>query len=805
MVSPYILENEHFQLKLDTELFTFSLYSPKYKYLQIDNSFLGLRYKIGFSSKSSQSLWEGSHLGPVQEIDSPHGPMQQCTLHIRTDHNGLDTAITFALPHEHPLLLWRMRIDNHGKRPIHMQRLEMFRTGFIYAVGSARKTRKQTRGSISLHSERGDIVFYSNGWQSWSYSGTYDIWNRSRNTRLGFLRKVVTSNPDTPAHKGMGLFSSDMFAVYGDRIHRNGILLGFLAQQQHFGSLEAIIEPVHAALRMWANGDGARLDPGTFMVTDWACLQYVEMDTPDPLGPYMEAVARQHGINDAYPSQEQPVPVGWCSWYEHLENISADIIIENLQTAQQVHPNLPLDIIQIDDGFQVSTGDWLTANNKFPNGLTPLASEIKNKGFQPGLWLAPFIVSRSSQLFKEHPDWILRNRIGRISNAGFLPQWGFGLTCGLDLTNPDALHYIRKVLSTAAHVWGFSYIKLDFLYAAALKGQYKDSTKTRAQVLRTSLQTIREAVGDQVTLVGCGCPLGPAIGLIDVMRVGADVAQEWFPSFNGIHFFLKQEPDIPAVSLAIHNTITRAFFHRRWWINDPDCLILGQDLRLTLDEIHTLATIIALSGGSIMLSDDLPNLPPERLRIAQKLLPPIGKQPRVLDLFDKSSPAYLRLDLDSPSGPYHLLAVINWKDKPQPFKLYPSEFNLERDQQYIAREFWSGRVMRTEGDCFTFDNIPAHGVIMLALRTDQDRPQYLGSDLHISQGLEVSTWQVAHERLVVGLTTVSERDGVIDLALPSAPRHVTLNDHPLEWKMVSDSIYRFPVELKGQDKLLILF
>src|SRR3990170_7071827 len=175
-----------------------------------------------------------------------------------------------------------------------------------------------------------------------------------------------------------------------------------------------------------------------------------------------------------------------------------------------------------------------------------------------------------------HP---IQTRLGRPVNAGF--GWG-AFNTALDLTHPAALEYVREVVHTATQAWGFAYLKLDFLYAAALPGRYRDPRRTRAQVLRAGLEAVREAVGEETFLLGCGCPLGPAIGLVDAMRIGADVARRWLPSFKGIEFFLKGEPNIPSARNASHNALTRAALHRRWWINDPDCLLLRPETQLTL-------------------------------------------------------------------------------------------------------------------------------------------------------------------------------------------------------------------------------
>ena len=47
----------------------------------------------------------------------------------------------------------------------------------------------------------------------------------------------------------------------------------------------------------------------------------------------------------------------------------------------------------------------------------------------------------------------------------------------LDLTHSEALEYVRQVIHTATHDWGYQFLKLDFLFAAALGGRFRDRTK----------------------------------------------------------------------------------------------------------------------------------------------------------------------------------------------------------------------------------------------------------------------------------------------------------------------------------------
>ena len=188
----------------------------------------------------------------------------------------------------------------------------------------------------------------------------------------------------------------------------------------------------------------------------------------------------------------------------------------------------------------------------------------------------PLSSIRASRLAAEHPDWLLRGAFNRPVNAGFL--WNT-FTTALDLTLPPAQEYVKEVIHTAVQRWGFSYLKLDFLFAASLPGKRFDPTRTRAQVLRRALEDVRQAAGEEAQLLGCGCPLGPAIGLVDAMRISSDVDVGWTPSYRGQKFFFQAEPHMPSARNALQNVLCRLPLHQRWWINDPDCLLLRPETR----------------------------------------------------------------------------------------------------------------------------------------------------------------------------------------------------------------------------------
>lgn len=229
-----------------------------------------------------------------------------------------------------------------------------------------------------------------------------------------------------------------------------------------------------------------------------------------------EEYARQLGIRFGV-TKKETAPRVWCSWYSLYTIIDEHILHKTFDDLG----GLPFDVLQVDDGWQMGIGDW-EPNEKFPSGMAALADKIKSTGRRAGLWLSPLIAAKSSRLFREHGDWFLKDEGGRFISAGF--NWGEHLYA-LDSTHPDASSWLAALMQQVRR-WGFDYLKLDFLYAGALKGKrHKDLPPETAY--RDCLRMLREAMGADAFFLTCGTPILPAIGVCDAIRVGADVSFEW--------------------------------------------------------------------------------------------------------------------------------------------------------------------------------------------------------------------------------------------------------------------------------------
>jgi alpha-galactosidase len=297
-------------------------------------------------------------------------------------------------------------------------------------------------------------------------------------------------------------------------------------------------------------------------------------------------------------SNDIPLVSGWTSWYNYYTDITEEKVVENLDAFSE--NKIPIDIIQVDDGHQEYIGDWLVTSKKFPNGMKNLAQQIKSKGYKAGLWLAPFICEKKSTLYKEHPDWLLKDENGKPLVVGYNPMWS-GDFYALDFYNNDAKNYIREVLEDVLFDWGYDMVKLDFLYAVQVKPR---RGKTRGQIMYEAMDFIRRTAKNKIIL-GCGVPLAPCFGVVDYMRVGCDVNLSWG---KNIIPSMTNNREVPSTIDSLYNTIYRRHLDGKVFGNDPDVFILRKDNnKLNPQQKYTLFMLNLIFGRLIFTSDNIKN------------------------------------------------------------------------------------------------------------------------------------------------------------------------------------------------------
>ena len=685
---------------------------------------------------------------------------------------------------QHPFLLLRFSVTNGSRQAIQLHELVLLES----AAG-------QLTGDIP----GAGLDFFKVGWHGWAYSGVRLPQQREPRTLLTVLARGQYTNPSTPLARQAGVFHSEGWAMLVGE--RELMVVGLVSMADQFGQVSAGCRPGELSLRLATQADGVLLEPGDTFDSEWGYLQVLSLPDPDPGREYVSAVARQMEARTRLNPQPQ-----WTHWYHFYQAITAQKFIANLEAIRTVRDQVPFQVVQLDDGYQSAWGDWTTTNPKFPRGLQDLAEQIRGAGYTPGLWLAPFVVQPGSTIDREHGDWLLHSASGRLASAGFFYQF-FGRA--LDTTHPAVLEHLHKLGETLTQRWGYRLLKLDFCYAGALPGRRYDPHVTRAQALRRGLEIFRQAAGDETFLLGCGCPFGPAIGMVDGMRIGPDTAPAWEPWFNWAPLatkLLRQEPSPPALRNSLRHVLNLSCLHRRWWWNDPDCLLVrDQDTRLSEAEVRSSVTLTGLSGGMLVDSDDLTHLPPERLELLSLLTPILSPGGRALDLLQRDMPELYHVPVQGAAGQWHLVGLFNWGECPASKRISLAQLGFLAGQPVYVFDFWAQRLWRTTDTELVFPEIPAHGCRLLRLcAADTPAPALLGDTLHITQGLEIAEWQVEASQLEFSTLDLGrEVKGSLWLALPKIPIRTLCNGEMVALIDLGEGIHRLDVNFTSRTMAVV--
>ncbi|MCB1189667.1 MAG: alpha-galactosidase [Leptospiraceae bacterium] len=482
----------------------------------------------------------------------------------------------------------------------------------------------------------GGCTVYQHGYQSWSFSTVYNNQEKDQSPTLKFLR-ISEENSFTTHTAEMGEFIAEGLLVVYSPYQKKG----FLISADGEGG-----QNVKFFVKLDTQGCVEKLS----VIYDFYCYPEFKNNIPIELTPIkysvfeespelrLEKFGAQFAKKFEIPELPTKVPIGWCSWYYYYTNISENIILTNLR--ESVERKLPFDVFQIDDGYQREIGDWLETNIKFPSGMAYLAEEIRKSGYKPGLWLAPFIVRKKSNFYNMYPEAILKDENEKPVKAIWNPLWGLDSMYSLDVTHPAAIEMLENVFKTLVKEYGYTYLKLDFLFAASLDGVAYNPKLTPAERYSSALKLIRKVVGKDVFLLGCGAPLIPSVGIFDGMRIGCDVTPFWYASW--FRNLLKDKHAL-CTEKALINAIFRNFWHKNVWLNDPDCLLVRKDKnKMNYNQTILMASVISLLGGMFFASDNLKTMETERYDLLKKAIELhsicSAKRAIPLDIFENKFP-----------------------------------------------------------------------------------------------------------------------------------------------------------------------
>lgn len=149
-------------------------------------------------------------------------------------------------------------------------------------------------------------------------------------------------------------------------------------------------------------------------------------------------------------------PILINNWEATYFNFNEEKIIKIAKTAKK----LGVELFVLDDGWfgnrndaTSSLGDWYPDTQKLPEGIKGLAEKITKLGMKFGLWIEPEMISKESNLYRAHPEWMIGAPGRRICHSR--NQYV------LDFSKSEVVEYIGDMIESILEKSPISYIKWD--------------------------------------------------------------------------------------------------------------------------------------------------------------------------------------------------------------------------------------------------------------------------------------------------------------------------------------------------------
>jgi hypothetical protein len=492
-----------------------------------------------------------------------------------------------------------------------------------------------------------------------------------------------------------------------------------------------------------------------------------------------------HAAAQVEPLMPKAIPTGWNDWqYYRNEKTQEDVLDSTEVIADLKRRGYPLDFMQIDGGFCLHLSEWSTPKPEFADGIDSISQKIRDQGLQFGLWFAPYIQNRETSVVKEHPEWLLRDGDGE---PVAMPGSNVGPAHLIDYSLDGPLDWLREQVRLFVQDWHVTWIKLDGpQYHFYRRGLLQNRSMSVHEMLIRTFEVIRDEAGPEVLVEGEGM-LGLALGRVELHRMQQDTHPLWY------RHSVEERPAAYA-PYVYGKELIMGFLHNRWWCNHRENVILrdfpspfafegGNNPYVygpvfTDAEFKTQLVAAVMGSGGILLTDPMKELArsPERMRWISRILPVWPHAARVVDFFpDGRYPHVYRLDVETESETYTLIAVINWTDRMADFsypmaELVPAE---RAGHPHHAFSYLDQGYAGIARDCLEISNLAAHASCLVALRPVQDHPQLISTSMHFVQGaveLERVLWRTDTDCLTIEVRHFCQEDEKLFLTVPEGWR-----------------------------------
>jgi len=279
-----------------------------------------------------------------------------------------------------------------------------------------------------------------------------------------------------------------------------------------------------------------RVEPGESVTTPVAFLS----TSTGSLDSFCQRLTRMHEAPlRGHPAVEATLPIVFNEWCSSWGWPTPEFISLTAQRLQRT----PVEIFVIDDGWASKpegagqyNGDWEIETKRFPEGLKPVADDLRRLGFIPGLWFEFEVCTEGTKAFELQDHKLMRD--GRVLKVGSRHFW--------DFTDPWTFSYLTEKVINRLKNDDFGYLKVDYNDTIGLGCDSPDSLgeglRLHLEGVQRFFRVLRDAIPDLIIEM---CSSGGHRLEASMMSLAS------MGSFSDAH----ESQDIPIIAANLHRLI----------------------------------------------------------------------------------------------------------------------------------------------------------------------------------------------------------------------------------------------------------
>ncbi len=554
-------------------------------------------------------------------------------------------------------------------------------------------------------------------------NGEYEYWKPLfvAEEDIAWASEVQNGKLDSASHYSFGGMS-----VYL-RPNHPALLYGFMVPPERATAMPFTLnDPETGAVRKLAlvcNFAGFELAPGQAISSEEAIWR----ENINPfllLEEYASYCARVRKIRLRH---SQP-PAGWLSWYGYRLQITEDECERIADFIRHEYPGFDFKYMQIDLGYNSKNlpGEWFGTNDHFPEGLSKYASEMRKRGFVPGIWCGLFTVAESSEFYQQHPDAVFKKPDCEDSHWFWDPKDSIFY---LDPTHPEGKKFIGKVMHYFKTA-GLKYFKIDFMNRLSRVDKNCvpfDRTKIKGpEIYCDACRKLVQGMEPDDYFYSCSNTILQSAGFVSTSMTACDIGN------TGIRAKLAKGDDflLQFYRMQFGTTMARWYLHKRLMLNNPDAICIAPPADLEEAWFRTL--FVGLSGGQVFLGDRFDLAEPDIRTLVRKVLPVYGEVARPADLFEKPFPEKRPEILHLQTPFREIIGLFNF-DSEKSISIDWRKLGISGD--FEGWEFFERKYLGVihSQNKFAYP-VPFPAARLLMLTPVADYPQVIATDFHITGG-----------------------------------------------------------------------